>query len=230
MPEFNGFSTGSEDSVPIPGEFFTELVPVIDNLDELRVTLYAFWYISGQLREPRYLAFSEILKDDLFMSCFGGSTEERERKLTDGLKRACARGALLQAQYEEDTLYFINSGPGRAAMEGVLNCAWNPGSETPFPLKLQKERPNIYALYEQNIGPLTPILAETLQDAENSYPQEWIADAIKIAVTRNVRHWQYVEAVLKSWKEKGRDGTDRKTSEEKRKRDSEGEFADFINH
>jgi DnaD/phage-associated family protein len=48
-------------------------------------------------------------------------------------------------------------------------------------------------------------------------------------VIKNVRTWRYVDAILKSWKEKGRDGTDRKTAEENRKRDSEGKYADFIN-
>jgi len=43
-------------------------------------------------------------------------------------------------------------------------------------------------------------------------------------------HWRYVDAILRSWKEKGRDGTDRKTAEEDRKRDSEGKYADFINY
>jgi len=99
----------------------------------------------------------------------------------------------------------------------------------PFPVKLQPERPNIYALYEQNIGPLTPILSETLQEAEKNYPLEWIEDAIRIAVVKNVRTWRYVEAILRSWKEKGRDGTDRETTEENRKRDSEGKFSDYVN-
>ncbi len=111
----------------------------------------------------------------------------------------------------------------------MLGGAWSPDEEQPLTLRLQKQRPNIYALYEQNIGPLTPILSETLQDAEKSYPADWIEDAIKIAVTRNVRNWQYVEAILRSWKEKGRDGTDRKSAEEKRKRDSEGKYGDFVN-
>jgi len=99
----------------------------------------------------------------------------------------------------------------------------------PFPVKLQPERPNIYALYEQNIGPLTPILSETLQEAEKNYPLDWIEDAIRIAVVKNVRTWRYIEAILRSWKEKGRDGTDRKTTEENRKRDSEGKFGDYVN-
>ena len=229
MSEFKGFTAGMDDSVPVPEAFFTELLPVIDDLGELRITLYAFWNFSGQVREPRYLRFSEILKDDLLMAGFGETADSREKNLAEALKRAGGRGTLLEAQQENVTYYFLNAERGRAAVEGLLGGAWSPDEEQPLPLKLQKERPNIYALYEQNIGPLTPILSETLQDAEKSYPADWIEDAIKIAVTRNVRNWQYVEAILRSWKEKGRDGTDRKSAEEKRKRDSEGKYGDFVN-
>ncbi|HSQ39719.1 MAG TPA: DnaD domain protein, partial [Anaerolineales bacterium] len=219
MSEFKGFTAGTDDSVPVPEAFFTELLPVIDDLGELRVTLYAFWNFHGQVREPRYLRFSEILKDDLLMAGFGQAADAQKKNLAEALKRACGRGTLLEAHQENVTFYFLNSERGKAAMEGMLCGAWSPDEEQPLPLRLQKERPNIYALYEQNIGPLTPILSETLQDAEKSYPADWIEDAIKIAVTRNVRNWQYVEAILRSWKEKGRDGTDRKSAEEKRKRD-----------
>ena len=229
MSEFTGFTAGSDDFVPVPEAFFTALLPVIDDLGELRITLYAFWNFSGQVAEPRYLRISEILKDELLMAGFGDTTEVREKNLSQALKRACSRGTLLDAPLENDTYYFLNSGRGQAAREGLLGGAWSPDEEQPLPLKLQKERPNIYALYEQNIGPLTPILSETLQDAEKTYPADWIDEAIRIAVTRNVRNWQYVEAILRSWKEKGRDGTDRKTAEEKRKRDSEGKYADFVN-
>jgi hypothetical protein len=34
------------------------------------------------------------------------------------------------------------------------------------------QRPNIYALYEQNIGPLTALLSEDLQEAEQTYAQD----------------------------------------------------------
>jgi len=229
MPDFKGFRAGSEDAIPIPEAFFTDLLPVIDDLGELRVTLYAFWNLSGQVEEPRYLRYDDILKDDLLMSAFGASEDEQAARLSYALQRACARGILLEALYKDHAFYFLNDEPGIAALEGLTAGVWNPEEARPLPLRLQKERPNIFALYEQNIGPLTPILSETLQDAEAVYSAEWIEDAIRIAVTRNVRNWQYVEAILRSWKEKGRDGTDRKSAEEKRKRDSEGKYGDFVN-
>ncbi len=66
-------------------------------------------------------------------------------------------------------------------------------------------KPNAFRLYEENIGPLTPMLADALRDAEKTYPQGWVEDAITIAVTANVRRWNYIAAVLKRWQESGRD-------------------------
>ena len=42
---------------------------------------------------------------------------------------------------------------------------------------VEVDRPNIFALYEQNIGLLTPLIAEDLKDAINHYPEEWIEAA-----------------------------------------------------
>ena len=60
--------------------------------------------------------------------------------------------------------------------------------QPPPRIRVIAERPNVYALYEQNIGLLTPILAERLQDAEGRYPMEWIEDAFSEAVTNNKRN------------------------------------------
>ena len=55
------------------------------------------------------------------------------------------------------------------------------------------------------LGPITPLLAETLQDAEDEYPANWIEEAFRIAVEKNVRNWRYVDAILRRWHERGYD-------------------------
>lgn len=229
MNRFKGFAVHGDNAIPVEDAFFTDLLPEMEDLDELRAALFTFWYLNSLAEEPRYLRLAELLIDDRLAGSFGASKQEQEERLTAALQKACERGILLSTDLETETYYFINSERGQAARDGLQSGAWHPGGDDHPPLVLQPQRPNIYTLYEQNIGPLTPILAETLQDAEQTYPVEWIEDAIKIAVIKNVRTWRYVEAILKSWKEKGRDGTDRKTAEENRKRDSEGKYADFIN-
>ena len=230
MMEFKGFSESDKGSIPIQGVFFTDILPEMENLDELRVVLFAFWHFAGQSKDPSYIRFSDFLSDERLAACFGDSTGEQESRLAGAFQLACEHNLLLYASQDGETYYFLNSDRGLAARDGLQAQQWHPGDEETPPIRLQPERPNIYTLYEQNIGPLTPILAETLRDAEEEFPAEWIEDAIRIAVIKNVRTWRYVEAILRSWKEKGRDGTDRKAVEEDRKRDSEGKYADYINH
>ena len=70
---------------------------------------------------------------------------------------------------------------------------------------LEEARPNIYQLYESHIGIITPMMAEQLKQDEKDYPAAWIEDALREAVHRNIRNWQYVRAILKAWKDRGRD-------------------------
>lgn len=227
---FTGFSSVDADSIPVPAVFFTDLLPQITSLEELRVTLYAFWSLNQQPSEPRFFRFSELAQDERLLQTFGGAEDNKSQALLNALEMACERGTLLQAILDEERYYFLNSERGRAARDGLAQGKWDPQSAQHVTSLVTPARPNIFSLYEENIGPLTPIIADTLKEAEVTYSSEWISEAIKIAVVKNVRNWRYVEAILKGWKEKGRDGTDRKSSQENRKRDSEGEYADYVQH
>jgi len=71
-------------------------------------------------------------------------------------------------------------------------------------MRVQIERPNIFQLYEQNIGLLTPLLASQLEDAADHYPVDWIEAAFTEAVQRNKRNWKYISAILQRWETEGR--------------------------
>lgn len=62
---------------------------------------------------------------------------------------------------------------------------------------------NNFNLYESNIGPLTPIISDTLNDMEITYSAAWVGKAIVETAKSNVRNIKYVEAVLKGYKERG---------------------------
>ena len=64
---------------------------------------------------------------------------------------------------------------------------------------------NIFALYEENVGMLSPIMVEKLKEAEESYPLAWIREAFTIAVTHNKRSWQYISGILRRWAAEGKD-------------------------
>lgn len=71
-------------------------------------------------------------------------------------------------------------------------------------IQVEVERPNIFVLYEQNIGLLSPLVAEELKDAAERYPADWIEAAFREAVQLNKRNWRYINAILKRWETEGR--------------------------
>lgn len=78
------------------------------------------------------------------------------------------------------------------------------GHEKIRTLYTEVERPNIFVLYEQNIGLLTPLIAEELKDAARQYPMEWVEAAFREAVHHNKRKWSYIRAILRRWETEGR--------------------------
>lgn len=235
MIKFSGFPEGEVHLTPIPAQFFSELLPAIDDLGELKVTLFVFWkldHLEGIFRYLRWVDFSE---DEALMKALGSGSSEAEAALSDALERAVQRGTILRAMVKlgssEEALYLLNSPKGRAAYQAILRGEWRSTGDERLPVEVKPETPNIFRLYEEHIGLLTPMIADALRDAEATFPAEWIQDAIRIAVENNVRNWRYVDAILKRWQEEGRDERkDRSDSEKARRRYVEGEYSDYIKH
>ncbi len=235
MASFKGFPPGKVRLTPIPGPFFTKLLPAIDHLGELKVTLYAFWLLDHSEARFRYLQRRDFQADEAFMLSLGPEKDAAQSALEQALQRALQRGTLLSVQVAAEPhtaeLFFLNSPRGRAAVEAIQQGAWSPGGDPQQPILIREQAPNIFRLYEEHIGPLTPMIAEALQEAESTYPAAWIEEALRIAVENNVRRWRYVEAVLRTWHEEGRDERrTREDIEEDRHRYVRGKFSDFIEH
>lgn len=193
MKDFEGF-TSSETFTSIPDTFF-RMLGQMEDIHELKVILYALWHIEHTEGAFRYITRAEILHDENFMC---GITPIG---VDAGLSLAVRRGVLLYLQISDQEYYFLNSPRGRASMTAIQK-GHRPGPATNA--RFLREIPNVFKLYEENIGPLTPMIADTLKDAEQTYSSEWVADAIEQAVKLNVRNWKYIEAILHRWKEDGR--------------------------
>ena len=232
MASFTGFPSGKVRFTSIPAPFFTELLPQINHLGELKVTLYTFWRLDRMEGSFRYLQESDYSDDKTFIEGLG---KDSQNALQDALKRCVARGTLLTLEIELDDdlreFYFLNTPRGQAAVKAIEAGEWKPSGDPQLPLQLSEERPNIFRLYEENIGALTPIIADRLREAEENYPAQWLDDAVSIAVENNVRRWRYIEAILHSWQEEGRnERTHQGDSEKDRRKYIEGKFAEFIEH
>lgn len=218
MTKFKGF-TDSETFTQLPNTFFHQLINEIDDIAELKVTLFVMWHVD-HMDGP----FRALSKMDFDVKELGLPAEE----ITRGLEKAVKRGSLLMVHAPRDAVvyFLLNSPRGRAAVQAIEKGKWNPADGVSAPLL---ERPNIFKLYEENIGPLTPLIADALKDAEQTYPDEWIAETIELAVKNNKRYWKYCEAILKRWKEEGRHGKkDQQDSVQSSERYTKSEFAEYL--
>jgi len=208
MHGFSGFPDGKLNAFPLPEQFFTELLPIIDHLAELKVTLYAFWRLNLKEGAYRFLSREDFAEDEHFMRGLSPSPRQAEEMLDDALERAEARGTFLQVLLEDaqatHQLYFMNTEKGREAVEKLTRGEWRPLPTAEAAVTLSRRRSNIYVVYEQNIGALTPMIVEELRDAERVYPAQWIEDAIRIAVKNNARKLKYILAVLERMRTEGR--------------------------
>lgn len=232
--KISGFPDGKINQIPVPVMFFNELLPQIGHLGELKLILYAFWFFDRQEEHMHYFTLCDLLDDKVFLKMMGMDEADERRVTEEALERSVQRGTLLHvlptgAQTDE-ACYFLNTARGRAAAESLRRGEWTPGERLHHAAKLASEQPNIYRLYEENMGPLTPMIADTLKEAETTYPREWIEDAIRIAVGNNIRRWRYVEAILTSWKEKGRNEAYPRDAEEDRFRYIKGKYGKFVEH
>jgi len=236
MTTFSGFPSGRLDYTRLPSLVFSELLPAIDTLVELKVTLHVFWLISHSKGRPQYVTLRQLLEDATLLrglqntgpetrlspapsvSCNlatgQAATASAEEALREGLLRAVTRGTLLYlvSQDEAEHFYFLNDAQGRQIFERALvgEMVLSGSGVTTEPA-LAQQRPNIFVLYEQNIGLLQPIIAEELKDAEETYPQEWIEEAFRIAAEQNARSWKYVQKILERWSSEGKGKTREKT-------------------
>jgi DnaD/phage-associated family protein len=219
---YEGLPSGKIEFDRLPASFFCDLLPIIDNLGELKVTLYFLWRLDRMEGDFRFLTLLDFMNDALFISGLPGSQEDAENVLLESLAKCIKRGILLEARTqlngEDRNLYFFNSPKGRKAVKAIELGNWKPGSEpNHIPVELTPGQPNIFSLYEDNIGPITPLLAERLGDAEDEFPAKWIEEAFRIAIENNVRNWRYIEAILRRWHERGYDvREDRRDSEKTR--------------
>lgn len=209
MKKFKGF-TDSESFTPIPDTFFQQILNEIGDADELKATLTALWRMGNMEGGVHFLKREDFAEN------------------AAGLDKAVSRGTLLRVWNESGEFFFLNSPRGRAAAQAMQSGQLLPSDMISTP---PMERPNIFRLYEDNIGMLTPLIADVLKDAEETYPPDWIADAVELAAKNNKRNWKYCEAILKRWKEEGRaEKQDRRNAEKDRSRYVKGDYADYIEH
>jgi DNA replication protein len=213
MKQFNGFPARME-FTPLPNLFFSSLLPQISDMDELKTTLYIMALLYRKKGYPRFVTFRELLANASLMTSLKGSAEPPDKLLRNALKMAAERGTIIHIALDKDgaseDVYFLNNESSRQAVAKIQNGELKlSGFKAEGRTYVEaEEKPDIFTLYEQNIGMLYPMAAEELRDIEKSYPGSWIRDAIREAVLHNKRNIKYIAKILENWAAEGKsDGT-----------------------
>ena len=206
---FSGFPDSGL-ATTVPNLFFARVMPEIDRPEELVVSAY-FFYASGQSergRRPRFVTRRELAANAALLRSLASLCGGRDHEALDlGLRLAVQRRTLLCVEGEADgtreELFAVNTPSNRRALSALSGGSLELAE--PLPPAVGVAAPGIFALYEENIGSITPLIAEELQDAEQRYPPEWLRYAFKEAVSVNKRSWRYVERILRRWETEGPD-------------------------
>jgi DnaD/phage-associated family protein len=195
---FPGFPAGAHATV-IPNAFFADLLPRFDDPAELLVTLYAFYALGRRRASDRWLTATHLAAEAPLRAALAGVSVDTDVALQRGLAAAVARGSLVAAAVDNEIRYAMNSPFGRRALAAAGDAV------EPAPEHLPDgPTPNIYALYEETIGTISPLVADELRAAEEEYPWEWIETAFREAAALNRRSWRYVARILERWRDEGR--------------------------
>lgn len=203
----------STHSVAIPLAFLRDVVPAITNADELQVSLTVFRLLAESGSDETPIAETSIMNDAPLRKTLrvSGSFSTLDARIFDALELAVGRNTFLRFlavnDGRESAWYFANTAVTRAMVQAMQEgripaprVVWD-GEAAP---QIATDPPNVFRLYEQNIGPLTPIIADQLTTAASEYPATWIEDAIGEAVSYNKRNWRYILRILENWRQSGR--------------------------
>ena len=188
------------DVVPVPAALFGPLLEGVADVTSLRCALRAVYVLHRKQTSPerrgRFVSVTaaELAADPVLGLGDDGAVAER------ALAEAAEAGVLLRA----GAGYCLDTAANRRAVAaGALSDGAAPEVDTSVEA-VTGARPDVFRLYEENVGVITPMAAERLKDMETEFPPEWIAEAFGEAVVSNARSLRYVEAVLRRWRDDGR--------------------------
>jgi DNA replication protein len=198
-------------SIALPVSFFIETLPAIDDLAELRVTLHLYYRVAGG---EALIAEADLLADPALRRGLLplGSARDPAEPIRRGLEAALSRGTVLAVDAVEPATcpwrwYTLNTPASQELLHDLatgradqveIGAAWGAVPVVPAD-------PNVFRLYERHVATLTPLVAQQLAEAAETYPPAWIADAFDEAVARDRRSWGFIRRLLERWASEGRE-------------------------
>ena len=192
-----------------PNDFF-KMLPEMES-SEVRVTLVMIRETFGWHRQSFKMGIDELAAAaGLSRNAAKDGAEAAEKR---GTFRRTNPDAKTKAEWElavDDgqpvtidgqpvTIQWSTSDPQVGIKERKETNKTNSTTTTPAPIFTQ----NCFTVYEQNIGALTPMIADQIKELEAEYGPAWFCQAVREAVSNEARNLRYVTAILKRWKVEG---------------------------
>ena len=209
MARVQGFSRGTR-YISVPSPLLGSLIQDIHSMAELKCMLRVLGLVHQRRSQRLWITLEELMADTVLLNSLGQEPGGAQEAVRRGAMEAVKRGTLLQSHGQEEgpsqTMLFVNDEPGRQALARLGREEVVPDTqELPDGEVVAGPRSNIFSLYEENIGALTPLLVEELKEAEGTHPWSWIQEAFREAVRHNHRSWRYIARILERWAAEGKD-------------------------
>ena len=196
---FKGFPR-SVRYLPVPAPMFGPLLEQIKDASGFIITLRIIWMLQQKKGRLRYVSSEEVFGDKILSNALGS-----KEAIQNSINMVVKGGILLQIRRENASDAFMLNSESDREIASDIGSIYESNDQPADPWEIENTPPEIYSLYEQNIGILTPIMSEKLTEAEGKYPAGWIKEAVEIAVEQNRRSWAYISRILERWDMEGRD-------------------------
>lgn len=209
MTAFVGFMRDTRYS-SVPNAILGPLLAEIDSLAELKCVLRVLGMVHSRRGASPWVTLEELSADPILLDGLANEEDGTKAALHRGVAKAVARGTLLEIRSLEDKTahvhLLVNDEQGRRVAKSSAPGIGTVSVVEPAAIDtLSEPRANIFTLYEENIGPITPLLADDLREAEAIYPWVLVQGAFKEAIVMGRRNWRYISRILERWAEEGMD-------------------------
>lgn len=199
--KFAGFAAGGR-ATAVPNAFFTGVLPQIDDPAEMIITLYFFFLWQQVRRYPKHVTYNDLATEAPLRQALSHLSGGTDAALREGLSLAVKRGTVLRASAGgvDSEVYLLNVAAAQKTLQRLTKAQV---AETEA--EAMGPPPNVFSLYENNIGAISPLIVQDLVDSEERYPAEWLEAAFREAVRQNKRSWRYIQRILERWALEGPD-------------------------
>ncbi len=151
---------------PVPSPLLGELLREVQSVEELKCTLRVVGMVHQRRSRGSAVSVAELMADPVLTEALANQPGGARDATMRGVAEAVARGTLLRSgdgdAQSSEALLFVNDEPGRRALSQTAQggLARYAVEDVPAAGAATDSRPNIFALYEENIGSLTPLLED----------------------------------------------------------------------